>query len=159
MKKILFMCCLFVPFCAFATDMCARDDTMIMVLDYQVGGGTDGFYATEWKWWANFPYGRIAGDATCLSLEESLGQKTVGAYYGAGEYSNMFINAESGLHGIDEKGNVRNIIWCRMTHPLMSKWVLYKVLGTAESCMDYRQYCGSIVRSSLKRFVFDSIGR
>lgn len=72
MKKILFLTFLILPIYALATDMCARKDTMVFVFDRLIGATASGSNATEWSWWVSFSYGRIAGDATCLSLSESL---------------------------------------------------------------------------------------
>ena len=119
---VLMLCLL--PICANATDMCARDDTMVLVFDKDIGGSGSGSNATEWTWWVNFAYGRIAGDATCLSAAEGLGRTSgQGAYYGTGDYSKTFIEAESGLKGTDSDGNDRKYCWCKMTHPVSSRWV------------------------------------
>ena len=124
MKKILMIVALCVPFCAFATDMCARDDIMIMVFDPMVNGTDSGNNAAEWTWWASFAYGRVAGDATCLSAAEGLGRTSgQGAYYGTGDYANTFITADAGLNGVDADGAERKYCWCKMTHPASSRWV------------------------------------
>ena len=119
---VLMLCLL--PIYANATDMCARDDTMVLVFDKDIGGSGYGNNATEWTWWTSFAYGRIAGDATCLSVKEGLGRTgTMGAYYGTGDYSKTFIEVEPGLKGTDSDGNDRKYCWCKMTHPVSSRWV------------------------------------
>ena len=49
MKQILFMCCLFIPFCAFSTDMCARDDTMVFILDPYITAQTSSGSNVYWE--------------------------------------------------------------------------------------------------------------
>ena len=164
MKKFLLLCCLFVPFCASATDMCARDDVMIMVFDPNVSG-TGNSNALDWTWHTNFAYGRVAGDATCLSKDEGLGRTSgQGEYYGVDDYANSFIDAVTGLHGLDNNGNARLYCWCRMTHPVLSKWVYNMSYSTADKCKsDCVNHCGKNVPSfgatySLRVGAFNSIG-
>lgn len=164
MKKFLLLCCLFVPFCASATDMCARDDVMIMVFDPNVSG-TGNSNALDWTWHTNFAYGRVAGDATCLSKDEGLGRTSgQGEYYGVDDYANSFIDAVTGLHGLDNNGNARLYCWCRMTHPVLSKWVYNISYSTADKCKsDCVNHCGRNVPSfgqtlNLRVGAFSSIG-
>ena len=161
MKKILFLTFLILPICALATDMCARDDTMVFVFDPVPGHTGNGGIPTEWTWWVSFSYGRIAGDATCLSLSESLGQTAQGAYYGTGEYANTFISAEPGLSGTDINGNERKYCWYRMAHPVLSRWVLvfsYKDSATCISkcVVDSGANVGIYMQS--RQGLFDSVG-
>ena len=164
MKVFLFLCCLLVPFCASATDMCARDDTMVLVFDPQVNGSGSG-NTVEWTWFTVFPYGRVAGEATCLSKDEGLGRTTgQGAYYGEGDYAKSFIDATAGLKGLDNNGNERMYCWCRMTHPVLSKWVYNISYSTADKCKsDCVNHCGKNVPSfgqtlNLRVGAFNSIG-
>lgn len=145
MKKILALFILLVPFCAFATDMCARDDTIVLVFDPLVGG-SGGSNANEWTWWTAFPYGRIAGDATCLSAAEA--KKTP-------------VRADAGLHGVDADGNVRTQCWCRMTQPVFSGWVFTSADHSAETCATAcAPRCPYYVANiqGARKSLFDSIG-
>ena len=159
MKKLFFIFALFLPIYALATDMCARNNTIVIIFDNNINGTSNGNDATEWSWWASFPYGRIAGDATCLSKEEGLGRTSgVGAYYGTGEYSNTFINADAGLSGTDANGNERAYCWCRMTHPVSSHWVFKGACSKcAQECSNIRLNYGTAI--PLRIGIFDSIGR
>ena len=158
MKKIV--ACLFVllPFCVFATDMCARDDTMIMILDPQIPDRPKGdFNAVEWRWGVNFPFGRVAGDATCLS--ESEGGATV-------LMSTLDADIETGQHGMDSDGNERKYCWCRISHPFGTKWYLNKVYASADACKTAcvktdTSGCASnlIFDSTFRHNVFDLNGR
>ena len=163
MKKILcvVLICM-ASVVANATDMCARNDTMVFVFDKDVNGTSNGNNATEWTWWTSFAYGRIAGEATCLSVSEGLGRTTgQGAYYGTGEYANTFIDVEPGLHGTDSDGNERKYCWCKMTHPFSSRWVFREVSVSASSCgSGCANYCGSYIQNSavVRGGVFGSVG-
>ena len=162
MKKLLMIVALLMPVCAVATDMCARDDIMVMVFDPQVNGTSNGNNATEWRWWTDFAYGRVAGDATCLSAAEGLGRTSgMGAYYGTGDYANTFITADAGLNGLDADGNERKYCWCKMTHPASSRWVFNNAYASASACVsNCSYYCGFYVRnySAMRGGVFGSVG-
>ena len=162
MKKILcvVLICM-ASVVANATDMCARNDTMVFVFDKDVNGTSNGSNATEWTWWTSFAYGRISGDATCLSAAEGLGRTTgMGAYYGTGEYANTFIDVEPGLHGTDSDGNERKYCWCKMTHPFFSHWVFCSAYPSASNCVSScASYCSNISSNAARRGgVFESVG-
>ena len=141
MKRIIFTTLICTaPIFANATDMCARDNVMVLAFDPQVAGTNAGNNAAEWSWWTQFPYGRIAGEATCLSAAEGLGRTSgQGAYYGTGEYASTFITVDSGLSGVDANGAERKYCWCKMTHPAASRWVFDEAMGTycAGACASY----------------------
>ena len=146
-----------------ATDMCARDNVMVLVFDPQVIATGSGMNTAEWSWWVQFPYGRITGEATCLSETEGLGRKSgMGSYYGTGDYSSTFISAASGLSGVDTDGAPRSYCWCKMTHPAVSHWVFDEGIGSncASVCTSY---CANHLRSAhypnFKKGLFESIGR
>ena len=122
MKKCLFLIFFIIPVITFAQTMCVRDNSLVISLDVSIIGTGSGANASESIWWGDFPYGRIYGESTCLSLDEGLGQTTSGAYYGTDEYANTLITAEPGLSGSDINGNERTYCWCRMTHPATSAW-------------------------------------
>ena len=124
MKKLFFILSLIVPAIATAQTMCVRDKSLVISLDKNVGGTGSGSNASEMIWWTDFSYGRIYGEATCLSAAEGLGRTAgTGAYYGVEEYATTPITAEVGLNGTDANGNERKYCWCRATHPVSSRWV------------------------------------
>ena len=129
MKRIVFKSLFVMLACAIsvgaiAQTMCVRDKSLVISLDKNVGGTGYGGNASEMIWWTDFPYGRIYGEATCLSAAEGLGRTTgMGAYYGVEEYATTPITAEAGLSGTDANGNDRKYCWCRATHPVSSRWV------------------------------------
>ena len=161
MKRFFVIIFALLPIYANATDMCARDDTMVLVFDKDVGGSGGGSNVTEWTWWVNFAYGRIAGEATCLSAAEGLGRTSgAGAYYGTGDYSKTFIEAEPGLSGTDSDGNDRKYCWCKMTHPVSSHWVFsYVPVGSSSCASVCAKYCSNVhAYSELREGVFNSVG-
>ncbi|MBR5625470.1 MAG: hypothetical protein IKW67_01665 [Alphaproteobacteria bacterium] len=164
MKKIIFTTLICTaPIFANATDMCARDNVMVLAFDPQVEGTSSGRNAAEWSWWTQFPYGRIAGEATCLSAAEGLGQTSVGVYYGSGEYASTFITADSGLSGVDANGAERKYCWCKMTHPAVSRWVLTNAYANKGSCInDCSTSCWYNLKnnksSAFKKAIFETIG-
>ncbi|MBR5625841.1 MAG: hypothetical protein IKW67_03625 [Alphaproteobacteria bacterium] len=161
MKKIIFTLLICTAtMAANATDMCARDDVMVLAFDPMVNATSTGSYAPEWSWWVQFPYGRIAGEATCLSAAEALGRTSgFGAYYGTGEYSSTFITVESGLSGVDADGAERKYCWCKMTHPAVSRWVFGAYSGLSNCATACPAACsGRIQTDRLHKYIFETIG-
>lgn len=143
-KKFLLLVFCISPIYSFAMDLCARDDTMVFVLDGVIEKEKQGYSGAESIWWVDFAFGRISGEMTCLSGEESKNT-----------------NIEAGLYGTDENGNERRQCWCRMTHPFLSDWVPNNGTESAEACerqctCDY--YVG-LPNSGLRKKLFDSVGR
>lgn len=162
MKRFFVIIFALLPIYANATDMCARDDTMVLVFDKDVGSSGAGYNATEWTWWVNFPYGRIAGEVTCLSAAEGLGRTSgQGVYYGTGDYSKTFIEVEPGLKGTDSDGNDRKYCWCKMTHPVSSRWVFNAIYSDSSVCASSCALrCSDSVRdrSAMRGGMFNSVG-
>ena len=162
MKKIIFTAFIcMAPIFANATDMCARDNVMVLAFDPQIAPTGVGLNAPEWSWWARFSYGRIAGEATCLSAAEGLGQTSVvGAYYGKGEYSSTFITADSGLSGVDANGAKRTYCWCKMTHPAVSRWIFAQSYNNDDCPISCVGSCTNrlLYYPSARTGLFESIG-
>lgn len=161
MKRLILLFFILAPVWANAQTMCVRDKSLVISLDKNVQGTSHSSNKSEWIWWVDFPYGRVYGDATCLSLEEGLGQTSVGAYYGVEEYATTPITAEAGLSGTDTNGNERKYCWCRATHPVSSRWVYSRAYHASSACTSYcADYCGDGVRtnSALRGGVFGSVG-
>lgn len=104
-----------------------------------LNGTSSGFDKSGWTWWTDFTYGRIRGEATCLSAAEGLGRTDGrGSYYGTGNYSRTYIDAIAGLKNYDANGGARRYCWCKMTYPATSRWVFRmdneSVSGCADGC-------------------------
>ena len=162
MKKVLIIMALVMAAPVMATEMCARNDTVVVALDAAVAGTGTGSNNIEYIWWTLFPYGRIYGLSTCLSAAE--GGKPSG---GQGSYINsdgqMLPQDEAlaGRTGQDEDGNDRGYCWCKMTHPASSRWVFhlsYSALNCASSCA---ANCGVRARdnAALRSGLFGSVGK
>ena len=164
MKFLLCLVLLCVPITVFADTMCVRDNTLVL----SFGGGekklSSGYHVDSAVFWHDYDVGRMYGEATCLSAEESLGQTNIGAFYGVGDYANTLITADKGLKGMDADGNERNYCWCRYTHPVASAWVLNNVNDSATTCAsgcfsyDYYQSCASMGRPGVRSGALRSIG-
>ena len=162
MKKIVLILSIFVTIPTFATEMCARNDTVVIPLDSNVNGTSNGNNAAEATWWAIFNYGRIYGLATCLSAAE--GGKpsgSMGVYTNADGKMLPQDEALAGRTGKDADGNDRGYCWCKMTHPASSRWV-FRNSDSASSCAsacanDCAIYARS--RAALRSGLFGSVGK
>ena len=162
MKKIalIFLICVMQP--AFATEMCARNNMIVVPLDSNVGGSGNSYNQAEMVWSATFPYGVISGEATCLSAAE--GGKPSGSM---GSYTNsdgkMLPQDEAlaGRTGQDPDGNDRGYCWCKMTHPASSRWV-FRYSDSASYCASTcANYCGLYAQNyaALRSGLFGSVGK
>ena len=161
MKRLILLFFILAPVWANAQTMCVRDKSLVISLDKNVQGTSHSSNKSEWIWWVDFPYGRVYGDATCLSLEEGLGQTSSGAYYGTDDYAKTPITAEAGLSGTDANGNERKYCWCRATHPVSSLWVFdYAFAGSSACASRCAHICSDDVRyaPAQRGGVFGSVG-
>ncbi len=162
MKKIVLILCLFVTLPTIATEMCARNDTIVIPLDSNVGGSSSGNNASEATWWAIFSYGRIYGLSTCLS--EAEGGKPSGSM---GTYKNskgeMLPQDEAlaGRTGKDADGNDRGYCWCKMTHPAFSRWVFSGSASAPNCASSCANNCGYYAQNNaaLRSGLFGSVGK
>ena len=70
MKKIFIILLCMITLNANATEMCARNDTVVIPLDATITGNSHSSNPVEWIWWVNFSYGTIYGGASCVSKKE-----------------------------------------------------------------------------------------
>lgn len=131
-KYILVFLIIFTPCVTHAITMCARNDTLVGSLLTTSSVVSAGISATEPLWRIVFPWGTIFGEATLLS--EAEGGKP-GVLFGITNVDGNMIpmDTPAGLVGDDANGNPREYCWCRMTHPMISRWmsVNYK---TGDDC-------------------------
>ena len=161
MKKVLIVgLMLLMPCVGGALTMCVRDSSLVVSLDQSIGGTGNGYSVAEMLWWTNFSYGRIYGEATCLS--EAEGGKPSGSMgviiNSNGEMLSQDIPA--GLKNKDADGNDRGYCWCKMTHPAYSHWVFgksYSASGCASYCANC---CGENAQgnAALRGGLFGSVG-
>lgn len=145
MKKLLvIIMMILIPCVGGALTMCVRDSSLVVSLDGSIGGISSSSNASEMLWWAEFSYGRIYGEATCLS--EADGGKPSG---GSGVNTNadgvvLSRDIPAGLTNKDADGNDRIHCWCRMTHPASSLWTFYHGYSSASSCASFcARDCGA----------------
>ena len=130
MKKIIIVLGCFMTFGAGATEMCARNDTIVVPLDATVTGNGNGYNTVEWMWWATFEYGKIYGTATCLSPAEVTELLPSDDDELLGRSGKDAAAQESG--GADN----RTQCYCKLTHPMSSRWVFY-YSHSASNCASY----------------------
>ena len=162
MKKVLIVgLMLLMPCVGGALTMCVRDDSLVVSLDQSIGGSGNGHNAAEMLWWTDFSYGRIYGEATCLS--EAEGGKPSGSQ-GVITNSNgekLSQDIPAGLKNKDADGNDRGYCWCRMTHPASSRWV-FNDLNPASRCASHCAYScgyGAYSNAALRGGLFGSVGK
>lgn len=162
MKKVLIVgLMLLMPCVGGALTMCVRDSSLVVSLDQSIDGITNGKNASEMLWWTEFSYGRIYGEATCLS--EAEGGKPSGSQdvitNSNGEMLSQDIPA--GLKYKDADGNDRGYCWCRMTHPASSRWVFnysYSASDCAFSCANNCAY-NALYYAAWRSGLFGSVGK
>ena len=161
MKKILCVLCILMCVPAFATEMCARNNMIVVPLDSNVGGSGNSYNQAEMVWSATFPYGVISGEATCLSAAE--GGKPSGSM---GSYTNidgdmLEQSVPAGLRHYDADNNERGYCWCRMTHPASSRWVFNASASASACASNCAYYCGDYAQNSaaLRSGLFGSVGK
>ncbi len=162
LNKLLIIICIFIATPSIATEMCARNDTVVIPLDSNVNGTSNGNNAAEATWWAIFNYGSIYGLSTCLSAAEGGNPSgSIGVY--TNDKGQMLPQDEAlaGRSGKDADGNDRGYCWCKMTHPASSRWVfdfLFSASNCASSC---GHYCGSHTgnNAAFRSGLFGSVGK
>lgn len=151
MKKYLIaVLLLFIPCVTYALTMCARDNSLVIVLNRNdVGGATGSFGRNENMWRVNFTYGTIIGEATCLSESE--------------KENVSFTDYPKGLHGVNSASEQRLYCYCRMTHPALSDWVYITNYSESETCHGQcTGFCAQTAagtRINLNTKLFNAIGR
>ena len=175
MRKIFIILCCFGILSAHATEMCARDDTVVIPLDATINPTVNiqtTFNATEWLWWMVFDYGTIYGASACLSKKEII---MYSDWNGTGSLpvnltlntasdeligtSGYYMNADTNPDIPDaEKADYKRV-YCfgKMTHPMSTPWVIGTHLtmsDCANACNNRFGFQTSVNRSTL----FNSIG-
>ena len=145
-----------------ALDMCVRDSSLVVSLDSTIPGDTTSYNAAEMIWWTDFQYGRIYGEATCLS--EAEGGKPIGDRGSQLNTKGEMIPLDaswSGLSGNDANGNSREYCWCKITHPVSSRWVYHCPLAVINCINHCADYCGKSVKvyEDIRASLFESIGK
>lgn len=174
MKKFLYLiCCVFIGFSAYATEMCAHRDVTVVPLDATVnsigraGYGNDG---VEWIWWTTYDYGKIYGVGTCLSRKEIMEienvqeLKSVPDVLSTDDYELMGRYGYYNNDTSDEAAYGRRFCFCKITHPMSSRWIFSSIDNNPNANHCYN-YCLSSCTwdtdkdLTMRRNMFKSIGK
>ena len=125
MQKILLILISMFIGTAHATEMCAKNNTIVIPLDATVAAesGKTGYDAIEWMWWAQFPYGKIYGYGTHLSLQEVREIENNPDLTSFPSVLNTDSDELIGRSGTDANGNTRDKFYYKLAHPMSSNWV------------------------------------
>ena len=146
MKKIFIILCCMLCISAHATEMCARDDTVVIPLDATIVAEGYSFNKIEWIWWINFEYGTIYGTSACLSKKEMLmynngipaekreyintsSDELIGA---SGYYMNADVNPD--IPDAEKPDYERRYCFAKLMHPLASSWLFHTVYESDNKC-------------------------
>ena len=144
MKKIFIILLCMTTLNANATEMCARNDTVVIPLDSTINGGFGNLNGVEWLWWAPFEYGMLYGSTACLSKKEvmmysgkiskaqwinSASAELIGSQ---GYYMNADVNSD--IPDSEKSDYERKYCFIQLTHPMLSAWVFANDYGLAGSC-------------------------
>ena len=144
MKKIILLLIFFTTG-AFATEMCARNDTVVVVLDAATGAKSHRHYeALDFTYSVFFEYGIVHGVTACLT------EKEVKSLHPTGATTGLLDSRENnlwGLYGEDTDPEPRVYCTCKITHPVSSKWYVLNKQGGAKSC---REMCPTLCVTQLR---------
>ena len=143
MKKICAILMIMAVVPSFATTMCTLSDTRAVVLDPSVAPSTYSNNAADMTWNATFPYGKVYGMAACVSTGGTQYQPTTTVEIAGGETSGRYC-------------------WCKLIHPVASRWVFNNHTGSASNCAgNCASSCGNYVRhySSMRVGLFGSVSQ
>ena len=154
MKKIFIILLCMITLNVSATEMCARNDTVVIPLDATIGYNGFGNNATEWLWWLTYSYGVLYGSGTCLSKKEVMmysdwngsGNPTAGLALNiasdellglSGYYMNANVNSD--IPDAEKSDYARIYCFYKLTHPMSSSWIystIYQAPLTGYNCKD-----------------------
>ena len=173
MKKIFIILCCMLCISAHATEMCARDDTVVIPLDATINGSAGG-NSVEFLWWLKCEYGTIYGATACLSKKE-VEEMGFGPLKGYNQISNSasdeligstgyYMNADTNpdIPDAEKSSYDRRYCFLKMTHPMSSNWVYTYDFNNSPTCKDR---CIGIIATSyitgdhiMRTAIFNSIG-
>ena len=128
MKKSLYFA-IFAVFAFFtsvlAVSLCSKTGIVTVVLDPSIASTGYSYNNDAGVWKANFSYGTVTGISTCQSVKGS----------SQGDFS-----VEISANGGETNGRY---CWCKMTHPMASRWVFYDDRNSVDNCQSNCTYlCG-----------------
>ncbi|MDW2994466.1 MAG: hypothetical protein R8N24_00345 [Alphaproteobacteria bacterium] len=168
MKKVLAILICTLTLNAHATEMCARDDTVVVPLDATIKGDNYNYNPVEWMWWVDFEYGRLYGAAACLSLQDIRDIENNQELDKAPEIlssNDTKLIGTTGYYNNDSSvpENIRDYCYLQLTHPMVSRWAfVLRWANSAKTCAEacYR-FAGEYFKGTLnlRTYIFDSVGK
>lgn len=173
MKKIFIIFCCFVGLSAHATEMCARDDTVVISLDATLAPGSALFVSgTEAMFARSFAYGTLVFATGCFSLndlrqiqgDENITTTTLPHILST---SDEDLIGNSGWYNGDESNpdNERQYCYYQLIHPMLSKWHVNRYNWNFKTAIDCSSGCTNnsnmrvLERQDWRELLFDTIGR
>lgn len=160
MKKIILLLILFTTG-AFATEMCARNDTVVVVLDAAEPRTGSGGNSVDMIHFSDFEYGRVTVGYACLTEKEINSYPYTGTFRDQGLLLDTREYSLWGLYGEDTDSELRKYCACKIIHPVSSKWFVRRDLGSASNCRSNCQTtCHDLFRDShiARETMYKSIG-
>ncbi len=124
MKKVMAILMMVMTVPAFATTMCAVDDSVAVVLDPTIGGSGYTYDNTAGTWKTTFSYGYVSGISACLNSNKGKGM--------GGWVANLTdVNPDGEEKTVVGSEKYGRYCWCKATHPVASRWVFNYDNGSA----------------------------
>ena len=157
-----------------ATEMCARNDTVVIPLDATIGYNGFGNNTTEWLWWLTYSYGILYGSGTCLSKKEIMmysdwngsGKPTIGSALNiasdeliglSGYYMNANVNSD--IPDAEKSDYARVYCFYKLTHPMSSSWIYSTIYNDPLTGYNCKTNCIVENRAYFRpSIIFNSIG-
>ena len=176
MKKIFIILLCMLTLNANATEMCARNDTVVIPLDATIEGITRTYDITESLVWVEYEYGTLYGSIACLSKKEIM---IYSDWNGSGNNLPAVLNTSSdelvGASGYYMNANVdpdipddekpdyaRNYCFGKITHPMSTSWELTATFAVdncpRECLMSVSRQLQGKEGKSFRTYLFNSIG-
>lgn len=162
MRIIIFAFCFaFIGGLCHATEMCARNDTVVIPLDTNVKSIKNTYESNEFVWMVEFENGyRIYGYSTTVSEEEGGKGKSANTGTIFNEFGQRLdeLGVNAGLKGVDANGNERKYCWCKMTHSMLSNWVYHGQSGSACTMQCAGAFSTNYYAQTFRKSLFKSVG-
>ena len=171
MKKIFVILCCMCVLSAHATEMCARDDTVVISLDATLEPGSTPFVSgTEAMFARSFAYGTLVFATGCFSwsdLRQIQGDETITTLPYILSTSDEDLIGNSGWYNGDESNpdNERKYCYYQLIHPMLSQWHVNRYDANLKTAIDCSNGCTSnsnarvLGRQDWRELLFDTIGR
>lgn len=144
-KMILILICMFIG-SVHATEMCARNDTIVIPLDATIIPTGYIFNPTENLYKQAFSFGAVYGAFACLSKKEieMYNNGVIPAPYqpintssdeligSSGYYMNA--NNDNSIPAAEKPDYARTYCFLKTTHPISSKWIFRHRSNSPDSC-------------------------